>query len=410
MGSTNPRYPSQLHFILLYPRVIFGEDEKIYGYKDLTIDLKFASGSLAQFLSIKYSEKLPSTSTVDDIEGTLSSFIAPDYHKDEAEFLARVEKDATAFKPFGEKIYSYSRSATSVSSKGKNVAIPQVLSPEDEETVDFEVYHSTWKTPGFREYHRRMQLFILLYIEAGSYISEDDETWEFVVLYEKRKRRSAPDIATYHFVGYSTLYPFYCFPERVRMRISQFVILPPYQQEGHGSALYTAVYRHVLAQPRIAELTVEDPAEAFEDLRDRNDLKMLLANERFMAEAFGSEGVSSGGGKVGGVGKGKGKGKGKASAGKMGPPADRAWLEKWRVELKIASRQFHRLIEMLMLKYLDPMDARVQRAYRLQVKERLYRFNFETLMQLDKEERQQKLEETFRTVRADYLRILGLVH
>lgn len=37
--------------------------------------------------------------------------------------------------------------------------------------------------------------------------------------YEKRKRRSDPSIATYHFVGYSSLYPFYCFPERVRMRI-----------------------------------------------------------------------------------------------------------------------------------------------------------------------------------------------
>jgi hypothetical protein len=28
-----------------------------------------------------------------------------------------------------------------------------------------------------------MQLFILLYIEAGSYIQEEEESWEFVVLY-----------------------------------------------------------------------------------------------------------------------------------------------------------------------------------------------------------------------------------
>lgn len=27
-----------------------------------------------------------------------------------------------------------------------------------------------------------MQLFILLYIEGGSYINEDEDTWEFVVL------------------------------------------------------------------------------------------------------------------------------------------------------------------------------------------------------------------------------------
>lgn len=28
-----------------------------------------------------------------------------------------------------------------------------------------------------------MQLFILLYIEAGSYINEEEDPWEFVVLY-----------------------------------------------------------------------------------------------------------------------------------------------------------------------------------------------------------------------------------
>jgi len=46
----------------------------------------------------------------------------------------------------------------------------------------FDMSQATWKTPGFREYHRRMQLFILLYIEAGSYINEEEESWEFFVL------------------------------------------------------------------------------------------------------------------------------------------------------------------------------------------------------------------------------------
>jgi histone acetyltransferase 1 len=67
------------------------------------------------------------------------------------------------------------------------------------EVVEYEVYHvinyehvlsftsltavqATWNDPGFREYHRRMQIFILLYIEAGSYINEDDDAWEFALL------------------------------------------------------------------------------------------------------------------------------------------------------------------------------------------------------------------------------------
>jgi histone acetyltransferase 1 len=119
-----------------------------------------------------------------------------------------------------------------------------------------------------------MQLFILLYIEAGSYINEEEDSWEFVLLwvflsrsyvpflnvcvcadgnrYEKRKRRTTPVTETYHFIGYSSLYPFYCFPDKVRLRLrsvplflfvskrapntllSQFVIVPPFQHQGHG--------------------------------------------------------------------------------------------------------------------------------------------------------------------------------
>ena len=59
---------------------------------------------------------------------------------------------------------------------------------------------------------------------------------------------------------------------------------------------------------------MEDPAEAFEDLRDRNDLRMLLKHERFINEAFGPS----------------------KGTGKIGPPAEKGWVEKWRRDLKIA--------------------------------------------------------------------------
>jgi histone acetyltransferase 1 len=44
------------------------------------------------------------------------------------------------------------------------------------------LHQATWETPGFRDYHRRMQLFILLFIEGGSYVHEDEDAWEFFVL------------------------------------------------------------------------------------------------------------------------------------------------------------------------------------------------------------------------------------
>lgn len=126
------------HPAFTYP--IYGDDEKIYGYADLCIDvrppcpvclaahlskLRFASGSLVQFLNVTHSKKLAS-STVDDVEGTLAKFIPPGYYKDEAAFLRQVEHDALSFRPHGSLISSYARGKSTL--KG-------------EETAEFEVYH-----------------------------------------------------------------------------------------------------------------------------------------------------------------------------------------------------------------------------------------------------------------------------
>ncbi|KAF8590494.1 histone acetyltransferase type B catalytic subunit [Ramaria rubella] len=371
------------HPTFTYP--IFGEEEKIYGYQNLRVDLKFASGSLAQYLSVKHTHALPKTA--DDVEGTLYKFIPSDYLNSESEFLKRVEEDAIAFRPLGTKIASYTRRAAG-KGKGKSRANAPVDEDSDD-AVTYEVYHTTMAIPGFRDYHRRMQIFILLYIEAGSYIQEDDDRWEFVILYECRRRKDANRTVVYHFVGYSSLYPFWCWPDKIRLRLSQFVILTPYQRHGHGSDLYNALYNYLLTRDDVLELTIEDPAEAFEDLRDKNDLKMLLANEAFTGEGYGSSSE---------LGKGK-----------LGPPANRSWVEQWRVRLKIAKRQFQRLMEMFILRSLDPSDPKATRAFRLQVKERLYRFNYDALVQLDKDERIEKLEATYQNVRDGYLQILTRV-
>ena len=94
-----------------------------------------------------------------------------------------------------------------------------------------------------------------------------------------------------------------------------------------------ALHQHVMASPSIAELTIEDPSEACEDLRDKTDLRFLLNLADFVKEAYGDE--------EGGEEKGKGEGKGKAVMnGKLVPPVDKAWVETWRQKLKIATVRF----------------------------------------------------------------------
>lgn len=43
-------------------------------------------------------------------------------------------------------------------------------------------------------------------------------------------------------VGLATVYKFYCYPDRTRLRVSQVLVPPPHQGKGIGRALLEAVY------------------------------------------------------------------------------------------------------------------------------------------------------------------------
>ena len=60
----------------------------------------------------------------------------------------------------------------------------------------------------------------------------------------------------------------------MRPRISQALVLPPFQRAGHGSALLRAAYAycHEAYPPaKLTDITVEDPSENFRHLRDKVD-------------------------------------------------------------------------------------------------------------------------------------------
>jgi hypothetical protein len=101
---------------------------------------------------------------VDDVEATLQRFIPPGvkfhynstghfflqipllyipgYHTNEISFLNFVERDATTFKPQGQKIFSYTRPLPqSSSTKGKGKSNIQDLDPQSEDVIEFEVYY-----------------------------------------------------------------------------------------------------------------------------------------------------------------------------------------------------------------------------------------------------------------------------
>lgn len=194
----------------------------------------------------------------------------------------------------------------------------------------------------------------------------------------------------------------------MRSRISQFLILPPYQSSGHGSHLYNTVFSYFLAQPNTMEIPVEDPNESFDDLRDTSDLIRLRENHpEFTSLSINTSATLPP------------KKSQKLPTSSILPAKI---LDSIRKSSKIAERQFARLVEMQLLSRIPPRNRQISRLtrkdkasdendrayyfWRLLVKQRLYKHNKASLIQLDLEERIEKLEETLMGVERDYLRLL----
>lgn len=195
-----------------------------------------------------------------------------------------------------------------------------------------------------------------------------------------------------------------------RERISQFLILPPYQRMGHGPLLYNTMYSHLIAPDNVIELTVEDPNEEFDDMRDACDLVHLReSNDDFASLAINPD----------------------VDPVKMRSTApipvndivDGAAKQRIKSVSKIMPRQFARLIEMQTYSKIPPSHRRVSRItrkekssnamdrayyfWRLYVKQRLYDAHRDTLHEMDPEERIEKLEATVNNVEDDYDRLLA---
>ena len=197
-----------------------------------------------------------------------------------------------------------------------------------------------------------------------------------------------------------------------RTRVSQFLILPPHQNDSHGTHLYNIMVQTFLSDSSCTEITVEDPNEAFDDLRDYCDYISLLRNRSLNPIKLNTSLDP------------------KITARRIGvrvPTSklvDKSLLESLRLKNKLAPRQFARLVEMYLLSTIPKRSresgtARLtQRAkasdegdrafyyWRLLVKQRIYKKNKESLMQLERTERVDKVEETLGGVIGDYERLL----
>lgn len=302
----------------------------------------------------------------------------------------------------------------------------------------YEIWSGRLDDPAIKQLNRRIQILIPLFIEGGSYIDkptdEDEEMvdadrWTLYFLYKKQPLVDEASKSTYTFVGYSSLYSFFHFappspppspgsdwelPQGdfnlsslpCRTRLSQFLILPPFQAQGNGHRLYQSIFKHYLNHKETLEFPVENPNEAFDDLRDICDLLFLRSMPDFQVLKLEAEPPLSRSGRMPHVVTGTED------------------LEAMRRKYKIARRQFERVLEMHLMAQLPEsirphitpdvkpkaatkQDRQIQRKWELMVKQRLYRHNKEALVDVDAATRAEKLHETLKGIELDYARLLA---
>lgn len=161
-----------LAFSPMMSHQIFGAQETIFGYKNLKVKLYFSAAKLNPYLEISYSDKVDpkkyDSVEADNIREILHQKLEIDLNENLDEFVRSLEKESQ-FIPPGELKESV------------------VFDFEDSEDVDnkqktYVIYYATVMNPELLAYHKRLQTFILWFIDAASFIDVDDEKWKFFLM------------------------------------------------------------------------------------------------------------------------------------------------------------------------------------------------------------------------------------
>uniref|UniRef100_A0A8C6UAU6 Histone acetyltransferase type B catalytic subunit n=1 Tax=Neogobius melanostomus TaxID=47308 RepID=A0A8C6UAU6_9GOBI len=358
-----------------YSHQTFGDDEVAFGYKGLQIQLYYTAGNLSTLFKVKYSSKVTEKFDcveADDIEAKIREIIPAGFTCNVDDFNSFLEKDAN-FKPFGTLLHAYT------------------VHNEEAGELTYQIYKADMTCPGFQEYHERLQTFLMWLIETASFIDADDDHWDFFLVFEKYNKDGETLYAT---VGYMTVYNYYVYPDKTRPRVSQMIVLPPFQGEGHGAQLLEAVHRFYCSLPKVQDITAEDPSENYVKLRDYVLTKLCQSLPSFASEKL-----------------------------LLGFSDD--MVKEARDKLKINKKHARRVYEILRLRATDMSNEDQARDYRLEVKKRLfgpYRKNQRELEkmkkclrpeelvshmgQMDTQVQHEELEKSYQEAVGDYRRII----
>jgi len=189
--------------------------------------------------------------------------------------------------------------------------------------------------------YSRLVPLVLLLVEGSTPIDIGEHGWEMLLVVKKTTQES---VSKFQLLGFAAVHNFYHYPESTRLRISQILVLPPHQGEGHGLRLLEAINSIALSE-NIYDVTIEDPSDYLQYVRSSIDCLRLLTFDPIkpalsaIVSSLKETNLSK-----------------RTCSLRMVPPAD--LTETVRQKLKINKKQLLRCWEILVYLSLDSEDCK----------------------------------------------------
>ena len=262
MATAEPFEPEFTH-------QVFREDETIFGFRDLRIDIFQSAHLFKTYVKVRFAEKVKSTlNPADDVVAALRAHFGEEMMTDEKAFLETLEADKHARVPAGG---------------GEIVAVAEAAAGGAEKAVDV-IRAFRLSDAAVYPWHARFEPLILFFIDGASAVDSEDDNWTLLCatrhVYTSDAERDAIVSGAsdgnhgWSTAAFATIYEFFQYPDKKRARLSQIVVAPPFQRQGLGSALLSAT-RALATKRSFVDVTVEDPTPQLQRLRDVGDVRAL---------------------------------------------------------------------------------------------------------------------------------------
>lgn len=234
----------------------FEDDGKIYGYQGLKITIWVSSISLHAYADISFESTSDGGKGITDLKSALQNIFAENLVEKKDDFL--------------QTFSTHRQYVKSVVADGQVLELP--AKDGFGEDSGLEIFRIVG-TPVGHLYSRLVPLVLLL-IDGSNPIDISDPSWEIYLLVQKTTVEQEYGILS--ILGFAAVYRFFKYPDSMRLRLGQILVLPPYQRKGYGGCLLK-VLNNIAISENVYDLTVEEPEDSLQYVRTFIDVQRLLA-------------------------------------------------------------------------------------------------------------------------------------